>query len=178
MNHENKNLNHPRVEALIRELSQLMGPDANTGMFEEMFTDLALLGRENQDNSDHKLIQKTLRELRESLTLFLPFRSKRKVVVFGSRRVSDSHPNYKLAMELAQGLVHQGFQVITEAGGGIMEAANRSAGREKSKVSLITQGCFHSMEITNPEALMPLLRVLPARIRDSIKLLNLQNPPT
>ena len=132
MNHENKNLNHPRVEALIRELSQLMGPDANTGMFEEMFTDLALLGRENQDNSDHKLIQKTLRELRESLTLFLPFRSKRKVVVFGSRRVSDSHPNYKLAMELAQGLVHQGFQVITGAGGGIMEAANRGAGREKS----------------------------------------------
>jgi hypothetical protein len=91
MNHENKNLNHPRVEALIRELSQLMGPDANTGMFEEMFTDLALLGRENKDNSDNKLIQ---------------------------------------------------------------------------------------MEITNPEALMPLLRVLPARIRDSIKLLNLQNPPT
>ena len=33
MNHENKNLNHPRVEALIRELSQLMGPDANIGMF-------------------------------------------------------------------------------------------------------------------------------------------------
>ena len=34
------------------------------------------------------------------------------------------------------------------------------------------------MEMTNPEALMPLLRVLSARIRDSLKLLNPQNPPT
>ncbi len=132
MNDKSRNLNHPRVEALIRELSQLMGPGAKTGMFEKMFTDLALIGRENPDFADHKLIHKTLRELRESLTLFLPFRGKRKVAVFGSSRVSDSHPNYKLAMELAQGLVHQDFQVITGAGGGIMEAANRGAGREKS----------------------------------------------
>jgi len=118
MNPKSKKLNHPRVEALIRELSQLMGPDAKTGMFEEIFTDLALIGRENQDLGDHKLIHKTLQELRESLTLFLPFRGKRKVAVFGSSRVSDSHPNYKLAMELAQGLVHRDFQVITGAQGG------------------------------------------------------------
>ena len=51
MNRKSKKLNHPRVEALIRELSQLMGPGAKTGMFEEMFTDLALIGRENQDLS-------------------------------------------------------------------------------------------------------------------------------
>ena len=70
MNPKSKKLNHPRVEALIRELSQLMGPGAKTGMFEEMFTDLALIGRENQDLGDHKLIHKTLQELRESLTLF------------------------------------------------------------------------------------------------------------
>ena len=79
MNRKSKKLNQPRVEALIRELSQLMGPGAKTGMFEEMFTDLALIGRENQDLGDHKLIHKTLQELRESLTLFLPFRGKRKV---------------------------------------------------------------------------------------------------
>ena len=63
----------------------------------------------------------------------------------------------------------------------IIDSQPRSAtatALEKSKVSLITQECFHSMEITNPEALMPLLRVLSARIRGSIKLLNLQNSPT
>ena len=64
---------------------------------------------------------------------------------------------------------------------GIIDNQPRSAtvtAMEKSKVSLITQECFHSMEMTNPEALMPLLRVVSARIRDSLKLLNPQNPPT
>ena len=62
---------------------------------------------------------------------------------------------------------------------GIIDSQPRSAtvtALEKSKVSLITQECFHSMEINKPEALLPLLRVLSARIRDSFKLLNLQNP--
>ena len=45
-------------------------------------------------------------------------------------------------------------------------------------ITRITQECFHFMKITNPEALIPLLRVLSARIRDSFKLLNPQNPPT
>ena len=63
---------------------------------------------------------------------------------------------------------------------GIIDGQPRSAtvtNLEKSKVSLITQECFHYMKTTNPEALMPLLRVLSARIRDSLKLLNLQNSP-
>jgi uncharacterized protein (TIGR00730 family) len=132
MNHKDQGLNHPRIEALIRELSQLMGPGAKPAMFEEIFTDLALIGRENPDLGDHKLIHKTVGELRESLKTFLPYREKRKVAVFGSARISDSHPNYKLALKLAQGLAQSDFQVMTGAGGGVMEAANRGAGREKS----------------------------------------------
>jgi uncharacterized protein (TIGR00730 family) len=132
MNHQGNKLNHPRMEALIWELSQLMGPDAKAEMFEKIFTDLALIGTEISDLGDHKLIHKTLHELRESLKIFSPHRDKRKVAVFGSARVSDSHPNYKLALELSQGLAQKGFQILTGAGGGIMEAANRGAGREKS----------------------------------------------
>lgn len=132
MNHKDKQLNHPHIEALIHELSQLMGPNAKPTMFEEIFTDLALIGREHKDVSDHKLIHKALAELRSALKMFLPHRNKRKVAIFGSSRVSDAHPNYKLALELAQGLVQQNYQVITGAGGGIMEAANQGAGRENS----------------------------------------------
>ena len=132
MKDEDSKLNHPRIEALIRELSQLMGPGAKAEMFEKIFTDLALIGRKNPNLGDHKLIHKTLHELRKSLTLFLPHRNKRKVAIFGSARVSDSHPNYEIALELAQGLVKKNYQVITGAGNGIMEAANRGAGREKS----------------------------------------------
>lgn len=132
MNHKSKQLNHPRMEALILELSQLMGPNAKPAMFEDIFTDIALIGKEHQDVGDHKLIHKALAELRTALKLFLPHREKRKVAIFGSSRVSDTHPNYKLALELAQGLTRHNHQVITGAGGGIMEAANQGAGRENS----------------------------------------------
>ncbi len=109
MNHKDGDLNHPRIEALIRELSQLMGPDAKPGMFEEIFTDLALIGREHQDFGDHKLIHKALGELRKALKMFLPHRDKRKVAIFGSSRIGDSHPNYKLALEPAPGVDRPGL---------------------------------------------------------------------
>jgi hypothetical protein len=132
MNHKNHTLDHPRIAALIRELSQLMGPNAKPSMFEQIFTDLAMIGIEHEDPGDHKLIHKALAELRGSMEMFLPHRDKRKVAIFGSSRVKDSHPNYKLALELAQGLVQKGYQVITGAGAGIMAAANQGAGRENS----------------------------------------------
>jgi CRP/FNR family cyclic AMP-dependent transcriptional regulator len=56
---------------------------------------------------------------------------------------------------------------------GLIDGQPRSAtvtALEESEVSVITQECFHTMERTNPEALVPLLRVLSARIRDSYKL--------
>jgi CRP/FNR family transcriptional regulator, cyclic AMP receptor protein len=62
---------------------------------------------------------------------------------------------------------------------GIIDNQPRSAtitALEKSKVSLITQECFYSLEKTNPHALMPLLRVLSARIRDTFELSNSQSP--
>ena len=56
---------------------------------------------------------------------------------------------------------------------GLIDGQPRSAtvtALENSEVSVITQECFHNMERTNPEALVPLLRVLSERIRDSYKL--------
>ena len=128
MSHKYKRLNHPRIENLIREISRLMGPNAKPEMFEEIFTDLALIGKEHQDAGDHKLIHKALEELHTALKLFFKNRDKRKVAIFGSGRISNSHPNYKLAFELSQELVRQNYQVISGAGGGVMEAVNQGAG--------------------------------------------------
>lgn len=49
------------------------------------------------------------------------------VTIFGSARFEEDHPYYKLAMEVAQGVVSLGFNVMTGGGPGIMEAANRGA---------------------------------------------------
>lgn len=47
------------------------------------------------------------------------------VTVFGSARFSEDHPYYQLARELGRTLAERGFAVMTGAGPGIMEAANR-----------------------------------------------------
>ena len=49
------------------------------------------------------------------------------VSVFGSARTQRGATEYKLAEEVAAGLVHAGYAVITGGGPGIMEAANKGA---------------------------------------------------
>jgi len=61
---------------------------------------------------------------------------------------------------------------------GLIDGLPRSAtvtALEESEVSVITEECFQNLERTNPEALVPLLRVLSARIRDSYKLSNTES---
>ena len=62
---------------------------------------------------------------------------------------------------------------------GLIDGKPRSAtvkALSKSKVTVLSQECFNSLEDLNPQALMPLLKVLTARVREAFSLANLQNP--
>ena len=49
------------------------------------------------------------------------------VSIFGSARIKESQPYYKLAEEIAYLMTKAGFGIITGGGPGIMEAANKGA---------------------------------------------------
>jgi len=49
------------------------------------------------------------------------------ITVFGSARLSDGHEYYELGRSAAKALAEKGFDIITGAGPGVMEAANRGA---------------------------------------------------
>lgn len=57
------------------------------------------------------------------------------VSVFGSSRLEEGSPYYRMAREFGRLLVRDGYSVITGAGPGMMEAANRGA-REGGGVSI------------------------------------------
>jgi uncharacterized protein (TIGR00730 family) len=84
------------------------------------------------DREDWLLISGTLQDVEEAIAVFQPHRTTRKVTVFGSARSSPDSDAYRLAEELATAVIAAGFEVITGAGGGVMEAANRGAGGERS----------------------------------------------
>src|SRR5215813_12517543 len=49
------------------------------------------------------------------------------VTIFGSARTEAGSPEYALARQMGAGVARLGFTVMTGAGPGIMEAANRGA---------------------------------------------------
>lgn len=63
------------------------------------------------------------------------------VAVFGSSRVSSRSPYYKLAEKTAKLFARHGYAIITGAGSGIMEAANKgakAAGGESVGLNILT----------------------------------------
>ncbi len=79
-----------------------------------------------------KIVARALEEMRAGFTFFAPYRGVRKVATFGSARTQPDDPIFRTAEEFARAIADAGFMVITGAGGGIMEACQRGAGRERS----------------------------------------------
>jgi uncharacterized protein (TIGR00730 family) len=90
------------------------------------------LPAERTAHDDLKILGQTLRELRRAFAVFAPYRTQRKVTVFGSARTPRDAPAYKFAQDLGRAMADNGWFVVTGASTGIMEAGHRGAGRERS----------------------------------------------
>ncbi len=132
MTNNNYKTGNPKTDQLIAELADSCVSEDCREMLRQILTTVTKLGMEHDDLGDFKLVNTTIKELRHSFRIFYPYRTQRKVIVFGSARTSESDPNYALAQELSRQLVQQNFMMISGAGPGIMEAVNRGAGKENS----------------------------------------------
>lgn len=112
----------------LQALEALLQGHPQRRWIERSITTLLEIARSNHDADEWRLISGTLADVRDGLGVFAPHRQTRKVSVFGSARTEADAPAYLLARELAQEAVARGFEVMTGAGGGIMEAANSGAG--------------------------------------------------
>jgi len=124
-------LSNDQIETLHR-LIDSQGGSPHSDLIAELLTTALKLVKDGTDRGDLKILVNTLKELRHAFRVFAPYRETRKVSIFGSARTLPGEPDYEAASKFANRLVQAGFMVITGAGGGIMEAAQGGAGREKS----------------------------------------------
>ena len=81
---------------------------------------------------DLKIIDRVVAEFQHAACVFKPYRSVRKVSIFGSARVTEGNPYYELAVEFGRSVVEKGFMVITGAAEGIMRAGIEGASPKNS----------------------------------------------
>ena len=120
------------IEAQIVEWLEAQPGGANETFIAEMLRTVIRLTRDGTSRGDLKILNRALKELRYAFRIFAPYRSVRKVSIFGSTRITEDDPYYLLAKNLGRGLAEAGFMIITGAGPGIMQAGHEGAGREKS----------------------------------------------
>ena len=127
------NTGNDKLDRLIDELITSAGDGGQEDLIKELVVSAVKLYRDNADRGDVKLINAAVKELRYSTLIFSRYRDIPKVTVFGSARVDDQDPNYRLAREFAREMVDErGWMVVTGAGPGIMQAANEGAGADHS----------------------------------------------
>jgi uncharacterized protein (TIGR00730 family) len=99
---------------------------------EQIYETAEKLRRDQPSLGDTKILSRALRELRYAFKVFAPYRSRRKVVIFGSARTPPEKPSFQTGVELGRAMADAGWMVVTGAGNGIMEAGHIGAGRENS----------------------------------------------
>jgi uncharacterized protein (TIGR00730 family) len=116
----------------IRELVNDWGVRESQDLIAEMIVTALRMGSDAVPVADLKLINRSLKELRQATKVFAPYQGIRKVAVFGSARTETAAPEFIAAEMFAARMRDLGYMIITGGGDGIMGAAQRGAGREHS----------------------------------------------
>ena len=119
------------IDSAIIKLSKGACSTETECLLREILTTAIKLGHESHDTGDLKLVNNALKELRYSFKIFSPYRSVKKVIIFGSARSPKDSAEYREAEEFAKKLTDKGYMIVTGGGPGVMEAGNKGAAAGK-----------------------------------------------
>ena len=116
----------------INDILDQLGTKKNRDLLFHLLSVCIDFAENTTDRLDIKIASSALSELQQAFQTFYPFRSTRKVTIFGSARSEDDDPNYLATVSIAKSMTKLGWMIITGAGPGIMAAGIEGAGRENS----------------------------------------------
>ncbi len=122
----------PTIDQQVKELVKRWGYDHSPELIEEMIGTVLKMAQDRMSVADLKMYNRSLKELRYAARLFTAYKPFRKVSIFGSARTAATAPEAVAAQEFARRMSEVGYMIITGGGDGIMGAAQRGAGRDKS----------------------------------------------
>ncbi len=131
-------INDPVIDAQIDQLvadvvASTDGLTTDADLVREIIVSALKVVKDKTNRGDVRMMNTAMKELRYSSLVFQPFSDRKKVAIYGSARTSPDDPNYAMAEELGKRLAEDhNYLVITGAGPGIMEAANKGAGKDNS----------------------------------------------
>ena len=122
----------PDLDEAVAALVGRAASERDADLIFELVASALRLARDGADRGDLKMANAALKEMRYSFHVFEPYRTQRKVAIFGSARTQPDDPLYHQARRFARAIAERDWMVITGAGPGIMEAGIEGAGPERA----------------------------------------------
>jgi uncharacterized protein (TIGR00730 family) len=116
----------------LTDLLDSIGVRANRDLLMDILETVVRLAEHGTDRLDLKITNAALKEMAEAFAVFAPYKTERKITMFGSARTLPTDPLYAQARDLAALLARHGWSTVTGAGPGIMAAGLEGAGPDKA----------------------------------------------
>jgi uncharacterized protein (TIGR00730 family) len=122
----------PDLDLQVAAIVEQVADPANADQVFEIVASALRLAHDHADRGDLKIANAALKEMRHAFSVFAPYRSARKVAIFGSARTQPDDPLYVQTRKLAAAIAARDWMVVTGAGPGIMEAGIEGAGPDQA----------------------------------------------
>lgn len=118
---------NPVLDANLYDLAYRYGGGHNPETIRQMLATVMNAAMSKLEEHDLEIMNRTIDEMLAADKMFFPYRNVRKVTCFGSARITEADPSYKLAKDFARMAARNGYMVVTGGGPGLMQACNEGA---------------------------------------------------